>query len=369
MSHIDYRTDIPKHFIRTNGWLPACKKQKQAIRRRSKKIPLRYFTFCAAEAIDIFMLEREQILQRSEQTGRLESVYFCEKDQQAFGKIADLIGSPEQGFEGDFVRIVLFEEDDDTLGRSLEDDIPYSQLTEKIYRKLKYKDAHYRFRQAFPFDIINLDVFGVMFPPRRGVIAPLLKSLIQIIEWQTNSRFPINDQLCKQFTLFLTSHIDPAQTDDEAIEQLSNRLTTNISSNVDFQTAFKKRYGHQEVMRLVNDNFAEFFCLAFPKFIIYRSLFHFGWQVTYGPTYLYNRDDKWEEDKQYQIMHSVSVFERIPGFGERLDETGDEEYARAVTKIVNDGIMWVDRFIEDTQTKRELTEDLSEIVQFRDQRK
>ena len=366
MPHIDYRKDVPKHYVRKYGWLPASKKQKQAIKKRSKKIPLRYFTFCAAEAIDVFMLEREQILQRSELTGRLENVYFCEKDQAAFGKIADLIGSPEQGFEGDFAKIVLFEDDEDTSGLSLEDDIPYSEISEAVHKKLRYKDAHHRFCRVFPFDIINLDVFGVMFPPRKGVIAPLLKSLIRILEWQTSSRFLSNDQPCKRFTLFLTSHIDPDQTDDGAIQQLSNRLTKNVDIHTDFRNGFIKKYGHQKVNQLIGENFAEFFCLALPKFIIHQALFHLGWRVNYGPTFLYNRDDKWEKNKKYQIMHSVSVFERIPDFRQRLDNPGAAEYIQTATKIINDGVTWVDDIVNASSIEDELSEDLNNIVNFRD---
>ena len=86
MSRIDYSSDILKHYVRRNGWLPACKEQSHTIRNRSPKIPLRYFTFCAAQAIDVFMLEHEGILKRSTQTGRLEGIYFCEKNAVKYGK-------------------------------------------------------------------------------------------------------------------------------------------------------------------------------------------------------------------------------------------------------------------------------------------
>ena len=62
MNHINFKEDTLKHYVRKNGWLTAAKEQKYAIRRRSKQIPLRYFTFCAVEAIDVFMLELEGIL-------------------------------------------------------------------------------------------------------------------------------------------------------------------------------------------------------------------------------------------------------------------------------------------------------------------
>ena len=54
---INFETDSLKHYVRRYGWLTAAKQQKSAIGNRSKTIPLRYFTFCAAEAIDVFMLE------------------------------------------------------------------------------------------------------------------------------------------------------------------------------------------------------------------------------------------------------------------------------------------------------------------------
>jgi hypothetical protein len=366
MSHINYETDPLKHYVRKYGWLAASQQQKLAIKRRSKRIPLRYFTFCAAEAIDVFMLEQEQILRRSEETERLESVYFCEANSESFGIIADLIGSPEQGFRGEFERIVLFEDDADTTGKTVTDEAFYPS---QVREKLRYKDAHDRLREAFPFDIINLDVFGVMFPARKGIITPLLKSVARILEWQTSSRFPINEQPCNQFTLFLTSHIDPDLTDQAAIEQLENRIINNISTSAEFQSAFVERYQHNQVDKLLTDNFAEFFCIAFPKFMIHQALFNFGWKVTCGPTYLYNRDDNWVESKRYQIMHSISVYERIPDFGERLDAPGAGQYIQSVTQLVNDGVEWVENAMENPDIQRELAEDLKRIVNFRARRR
>ena len=363
MSHINFEEDLLKHYVRRYGWLSASRQQKQAIRNRSKKIPLRYFTFCASEAIDVFMLEHEGILKRSEKTGRLEGVYFCEGDSQSFGKIADLIGSPEKGFQGKFEEIVLFEDSEETTGKTLADENLYLP---EIREKLICKDAHFRLREAFPFDIINLDICGVMFPLRKGVITPLIESILKILEWQTVSRFSISDLPCKQFTLFLTSHIDRDRTDQTAIEQLKNRVCDNISTSTDFRDAFTERYGHAQADLLAQKNFAEFFCVALPKFMIHEALFKLGWTVTSGPTYLYNRDDKWVENKQYQIMHAVSVYKRIPDFEQSLDNPGTGEYIQAVTKLVNDGVQLVEEVIENPDITRELREDLKDIIETRD---
>ena len=370
MAHIDYSSDILKHYVRKNGWLPACREQSNFLKNRSKKIPLRYFTFCAAEAIDVFMLEREHILKRSIQTGRLEGVYFCEKNPEDFGKIASLIGSPEQGFQGEFDKIVLFEDDQDTKNLDLyagdsdkEEDPAFS---EELRKKLRYKDAHQRLRKAFPFDILNLDILGMMFPPRKGVITPLLKSLIKILEWQAQTPFP-NGHPCHQFTLFLTSHIDPDNTDTEAIKQLTIRFAENIENNIAFRSAFLNLYGHEDTSKFVKDKFAEFFCLAFPKYIIHRALFKLGWEVKPGPIYLYNRDYKREINRQYQIMHSISVYKRIPDFEQRLDVLEISKYTNMVTQLVSNGVSWIDDLVKMSDIKKSLEEDLMNIVKFRDQ--
>ena len=158
-------------------------------------------------------------------------------------------------------------------------------------------------------------------------------------------------------------------TDQTAIRQLKNRVKDNIWTSVEFQSAFLKQYGHDEVPKLINENFAEFFCVALPKYMIHTALYDHGWQVTCGPTYLYNRVDKWKENKYYQIMHTVSVYERIPGFQRRLDTPSTSQYIQSVTQLVNDGVKWVDDVVEDPNVCRELEEDLKQIVELRDQRR
>ena len=367
--HINYEKDPLKHYVRVDGWLKAIQQQKEAIADRLEEIPLRYFTFCAANAIDVFMLEREGILNRSEETNCLEGVYFCEKDDENFGRIAGLIGAPENGFLGSFEDIVLFKDDQETKGKTWEDELEDEPYTREVRKKLRHKKDHSRLRDAFPFDIINLDVSGVMFPLKKGVIAPLLESIIQILEWQTRSKFPINGRECNQFTLFLTSHVSPDRTNQAAIQQLANRVSENLCMSERFKSAFVERYGHDQVNQLISDDFPEFFRVALFKFIIHIALSTMlGWTVTSGPTYLYNREDKYVENKQYQIMHTVSVYERIPNIQERLDDPSRSEYVQSVTELVNGKVQWVDELlIENTNIVRKLEEDLKQIIDFRNQ--
>lgn len=368
MRHIDFTKDPLKHYVRKYGWLEASKRQREEIGDRLKEIPLRYFTFCAADAIDVFMLLREGILTRSHETGRLEEVYFCERNPANFGKIASLIGSPEQGFQGEFQEIVLFEDDEDTKGIEYGDDIPYSP---GLWEKLSRKDANRRLREAFPFDIINLDVCGVTFPFRPGVMKPLMDAIFQILEWQTVSKFSIKQHqfLCDRFTLFLTSHIDADRTNQLAIQLLESQVVNNIKTYLDFESAFVEKYGHKKVNQLIKRKFPEFFCVAFPKYIIQRALSEFGWKVTSGPTFLYKRFYPKGEKKEYQIMHTVSVYERIPESQLRDDATKTSEYIQSVTQLVNDGAEWVDDIVKHPNVSLELAEDLKQIVELRDRRR
>jgi hypothetical protein len=223
-------------------------------------------------------------------------------------------------------------------------------------------------QEAFPFDIINLDVSDVMFPAGKEMIGPLLESIIKILEWQTNSKFPINGCECKQFTLFLTTEIRRDRTNETAIQQLENRLNENLCMSENFKSAFIKRYGHDQVDQLITEDFPDFFRIALFKFIIHNALSPtLGWTVTPCPTYLYNRDDKWKGNEQYQIMHTVSVYKRIPNFQNRLDDPSRSEYIQSAVKLVNDRIQLVEQVIADPNVICELTEDLKEIIELRNQ--
>lgn len=368
---VDYLTDNKKHFIRKNLWLPACVKQRELAGRHLAKVPLRYFTFCAEEAIDVFMLARERILPRQPETGRLEGVYFCEADEIAFSRIAGLVGSPERGFLGDFTKIVLFEDDPDTTGKELfSDDAYYSEETR---RKLLHKDAQKRLQQAFPFDIINLDVFGLMFPRQKGVvvprtdgvIGPLLESILRIFQWQTESKLP-NGKRCERFTLLLTSHVDPQITDQEAVRQLTQRIEDNIQMVAGFREALYERHGAVSGQELASQNFPAFFCVSVAKYIISIALQRFGWQVDYGPVYLYNRENLHKTGTKYQMMHSVAVFERMKPYSRRLDDPIVRLYGEASIKVAETLIEWVEDALQEPGLMEGLHDDVRAIIRFRD---
>ena len=106
---LDWDSDVVKHYVRRQAWLPAAVAQAHACKSSGREP--RYFTFCASDAIDVFLFLREGVLTRDPNTDRILNTYFCEKDEEEFNAISQLIGAHEQGFLGDFQDMILYEDD------------------------------------------------------------------------------------------------------------------------------------------------------------------------------------------------------------------------------------------------------------------
>jgi hypothetical protein len=325
------------------------------------------------------MLARAGVLQRSAETGRLKGVYFCETNDESFSRIADLIGSAEQGFHGDFQEIVLYEDDvvadhdngnngtnaGDEADNEGDDEDP--EITSEQRRRLRVKDDNERLRKAFPFDIINLDVFGALFPPsatRGTLITPLLQSILKILSWQT-SAIGTDKKPLHEFTLLLTTHISPRQTDAAAVAQLQARLQQNLDTYGGFREPFEASFHHADASRLSVEDFAAFYCISFPKYIIEKAVHDLKWKINFGPVYLYDRSDNYVAGGTYQIMHAVFEFTRLENAANELHNPSLSEYVRAITEVAQEAVVYVTKGTLDAE-RASLAADLVEIARFRD---
>src|SRR5256885_11024715 len=87
MSGIDfpYARCPLKHFVRTDGWLPLCKRRLQGLRQGKKPKDirrLRYFTFCAVSAVDVLMLDVAKVI-RPSNDGLFDTVFFFTRSDEA----------------------------------------------------------------------------------------------------------------------------------------------------------------------------------------------------------------------------------------------------------------------------------------------
>src|SRR5436305_1707589 len=102
-----YEDDLLKHYIRVHGWLPLCQTRKQLLQQRRPRLRrrLRYFTFCAVNAVDVLMLDVANVINRS-RTDKFDTVFFFDRTPElVFQTQLRIPGS--YGFAGKFVETVL----------------------------------------------------------------------------------------------------------------------------------------------------------------------------------------------------------------------------------------------------------------------
>lgn len=209
MSDINYDTYYAKHFARYYGWLPASKSYQKQINKKS----LKYFTLCAKEAIDVFMLELEKVLLR-DQNKKLPDVIICEKEPRDATEIFKLVRPPlkEAILVGELEKILTFQDTKETTGLSPDEDV----RDYRTRRLLRIKGLSERIKEHFPFDIINFDPYGNLLKPdpEKNELYQSLKKIFELQERTTT------------FLLFITTPIFDIHPDSES------RLKSNLESNV-----------------------------------------------------------------------------------------------------------------------------------------
>ncbi len=372
MKRVDYETDVVKHFVRHQGWLVAVKERKKhvkaAIDARKRKQGLSYFTFCASSAIDVFMLERANILRRDPKTQRLKGVYFCEAETPEFLKIASLIGSSDSGFMEKFEDFVLFEDDRDTRGITEYDPTLAVPDLANVRRKINCKRMCQQFLDLHPFDVINLDLYGNLFPPRGEVCSRMMNTIEKTFEMQKRSSTVDGHQI-DGFTLFLTVYISKDDFHEDVVEQLRETAQANLAHD-ELKEAFEDRFDHGDSDQLMEEDFPTFFSIILPKVIAGLAKNH-GWFGRHKKIYLYAR----ENDKQkYHMMSSVVHYEKLPYKqtlpGPKREAQYQRIYIPEIVSIFQEMPEDVDATIEDggEAVSKPIAEHLAQTVAFREKR-
>ena len=328
-TRIDWDVDVVKHYVRRHAWLPAARSQRDATRGAGRQVT--YLTFCAAQALDVFLFLKEGILTRDPETDVVSNAYFCEQKSDIFQEISELIGPHDQGFLGNFQEMILFADDEVTRGRRYDD--RHERYESEMRKRLDIKQRHERFRNAMPFDIINLDICGTMFPPAGGVHSPMIKSIDTLLRWQADC-CDMDDRF-RSFTLFLTTHIEAGRVNEQAFRELVAMVENNGRAYAGYADGLQARFGRAEVSEIARQDFNAFYCLALPKAIVSRA-FHRGWLVEPSFSGLHRRVRRTDDGRPsttYSMLSWVGRFTRydpsIQQLG-RLDTPGVADYARVI---------------------------------------
>jgi len=261
---IDFDTYYSKHCARYYGWLPASKKHRNQIERCPK-----YFTLCGAKAIDVFMLEYEKLLVR-DTNKRLPNVFVCEEDEEAWVRIIDLVRPPvkEAVIFGKLQDILTFEDDEDTRGRSPDED----EASFEIRKKLAIKGTFEQFKKHLPFDIINFDPWESLL--NRDLEAnKLYQAFKRIFELQKR---------IDRFLLFLTTEI--ADIHPSVQSRFEQDFAYNISKYAKIREALLSSVGTVNYSS-IEENKRK--ALSFVKSVMMSVARSKGWICEHQGIYIY----------------------------------------------------------------------------------
>jgi len=335
MRDIDYDKYYAKHCARYYGWLPASKVYQKQINRNS----LKYFTLCAKEAIDIFMLELEGVLLRDENK-KLPDVIICEKEPRDAAEIFKLVRPPlkEAIVVGDLEKILTFQDTEETKGLSPNEDVKEY----RIRRMLRIKGLSEQIKEYFPFDIINFDPYGNLLNPIQER-NKLYQSFEKIFELQ---------KMIDTFLLFVTTPIFDIHQDTES--RLKSEFESNVSSHTDIRAALRSSLGtiayHEidEKKRIA---------IGFAKSVVISAAKRKGWNHKHYGIFMYESDSgrkmissvveftkvNTEYDESNYIDDIVRVIENMPKYYSYRESQNNNEVKRHLEGII--------RFREDTRNQ------------------
>lgn len=312
MSGVDfvYSRCPMKHFVRTQAWLPLCRRRLHAIRqgRKQKHIRrLRYFTFCAVEAVDVLMLDVARVI-RPSMNGLFDTVFFFTRADEAVGETRKSIPGAI-GFPGIFADVVLTPDAGEDLSTALTGlESPTELLNSAATREHQLRLRTRRdFRSSFPFDVINLDLEGYLFKPTERIPGDLVRALRKVFEWQQRPLVTPGrgDEYLDGFGLMFTTKLGPRGLSPEFLDMLRASLEQNLAADADLRPRLARRVGIEQIGTMLERDFEAFFKLSVPK-IIAQLLMETDWYVDpHQGIAVYEFERTPEGVEPYKMLHVV----------------------------------------------------------------
>ncbi len=292
-----FEDDLLKHYVRIHGWLPLCAERQQRLQKRKAKLRrrLKYFTFCAVNAVDVLMLDIAKVIHRSA-NDRFDTVYFFDRTPELVAQTQLRIPG-SIGFAGSFVDTVLAPLDaiDPLAAPATERD------TKPVRQKQILQATKQDLLKSFPFDVLNLDLQDIIFKARDPFPGDVIRALRQVCEWQ---RLPLASKLAPEFiegfTLLFTTRIAPAELREDYAQMLLNRLQSNMAADAGLTELLTIRTG-VEVHQLQQADFGAFFELGLPK-VIATVLIEEDWHIEADPGVMAFRFTR-PGPPPYEILH------------------------------------------------------------------
>ncbi len=301
---INYDEHYTKHCVRYYGWLPAGKEFMLGIRGR----PIKYFTLCAEQAIDIFMFELAGILRR-DSGGMLPNVTICEAREDLASRICNLVKPPlrDAVLVGELEDIFNFENTPATQNRSSDEDDRDSE----IRRMLRLKGLNERMKAQSPFDIVNFDPYKSLVNPcfTKNRLYHAFSKLFELQE-KTDS-----------FLLFVTT--DVSSVDQDVESQFRKCVNDNYLRHATIRDSLEKTQGANSQDPYAALSVAQKKAFGFTKAVLISAAKDKNWFCEHQGIYFYT-----SKGGGGQMLSSVVKCFRGPAGG------FEEMYIRDVTKVM-----------------------------------
>lgn len=339
--------DPRKHYLRTRLWLPFCRRQSGRLRALRHQVdrPLRYLTFCAKEAVDVLMLEKEGVI--SAPGGQYSHVTFAEfRDDDVTETLRTIPGAT--GFTGDFFETVLFDETDETgqsaavstdaAEKAFFEALRYAKDTPTGRARLSGVALRDQLASQFPFDVINLDLCGRTFKRSENIPGRTILALRRILDWQRRPRQERGvTQEVREFALLYTTQIDiDAELGEKNEILLANGVNSNLRKFPDLRSVLENRLGADTAAALSDKNRREYLFLATAKQVIMTAVAK-GWEIDPDHQVPCFQITRHKSRRTYFMLHLAMHLRRVEATGAgrspRVDQRKNSAYHGTVKDL------------------------------------
>lgn len=310
MPEFAFEDCLLKHYIRKEVWLPFCRERLRKIRATAPKNPrrMRYFTFCAVGALDVLLLDREKVLRRSS-NDEFDTVFFFDKDRDAIIETQKRIPG-SNGFPGDFAEVIMQAGvGDDALGLRI---LSKERNTREVRQKQMQSAQLGEFIEAFPFDVVNLDVEQYLYRPKEQLPGILTNAIWKILEWQKREGVGSNKKTftLDEFTLMFTTRVGPIGLPDKYLSYLRDDcIAANLQKFAELQPSFMKKSGGRNPADFFTNDFDGAFKLAVPKSLSELTLEH-DWYIDDEKGIQVFQFDRPLSGGTYRMLHMAMTVKR-----------------------------------------------------------
>jgi len=323
-------------------------------------------------ALDVLLLDREKVVKRSAQK-EFDTVYFFDTDEVAVIETRKRIPGAI-GFPGDFVKIVLQNEGPAVdLSKDKLDSPADSENTREVRQAQNSSAQLQKLKQAFPFDVMNLDVEQYLFRPKEELPGKLMAALRRIFEWQKNEGADVSGDAytIDEFTLMFTTSVGPKNLPATYIEYLRDTcLQGNLNKFAELGKPYLTKSNGRDVTKFFEEDFDGAFKLAVPKSLIELALEN-DWHIDGSKgveVYQFDRDAK---DGPYRMLHmAMTVRRQQPAQGKRapgqkVPKVAEDEHRKAIGLLFAQDVIAVESKVVG-QTKVEIEADLKKLFHHRE---